>query len=218
MGRAKHIGIWQCPNCQKEFKHKKSLNNHKQKCGSVILVCEKCSKVFTRKSYLKIHTRSCQFKNKNITDCQACTKRFPTPWHLKRHKDTMHTKQKVTYTCEGCNQNYARENHYLSHVNKCEKKTKKEHIKETRNPTLDKPIEYEVDIPKFLDLVDLSLMEDYFSLGNDNSAISMADIECSEMDSSHIDSIEVVEDSEPTSSLMPRFKKMVSHCLTLYFV
>ena len=52
------------------------------------------------------------------------------------------------------------------------------------------------------------------------------------MDSSHIDSIEVVEDiqtedhaqslddSEPTSSLitMSRFKKMVSHCLTLYFV
>jgi len=108
---------WICKSsgCNKVFKHKQSLNNHKKVCGvKERIKCSVCFKSFTRRAYLKKHVCN----KKQPTNCVKCGKSFPKLWHLKRHISTIHT-EKDKLKCISCNKQFARRDYYDKHIQTC---------------------------------------------------------------------------------------------------
>ena len=138
----------------------------------------------------------------------------PTPWHLKRHITRMHSGEKKMYTCEneGCNASYAREHYLVTHMKKCKSGKKNKGTKRTSTKKYcelpgDNFTEFEADIANFTGLIDLSLLENYFSSEDNNICVrdneynnisaTMVDFDYSNSLSEVIDQ---TENSVPSSS------------------
>eukprot|EP00111_Clytia_hemisphaerica_P013861 TCONS_00040789-protein len=110
----KKAEIWICKNlgCNKQFKHRQSLQNHKLNCGlSSSVKCPVCFKSFARSWYLKSH----KCKQKESLECSQCSKVFPKVWHLKRHIKNVHAKLKKELKCSTCERQFSRQDFYDKH-------------------------------------------------------------------------------------------------------
>ncbi|KAK7904045.1 hypothetical protein WMY93_016652 [Mugilogobius chulae] len=115
----KHI----CDICQKGFKNKHHLVEHRYIHTGKPLVCDICGQGFIRKSkmekHLKMHTGN------DVYPCDECGYKFSSQQRLGSHKIKMHTEQthKESHKCKYCQRVFV---HYPSLVMHMESHIKKE--------------------------------------------------------------------------------------------
>ncbi|XP_063695464.1 gastrula zinc finger protein XlCGF28.1-like isoform X2 [Culicoides brevitarsis] len=90
--------VFQCDQCEKSFKHPRSLAEHKETHDLIerILPCPVCGKMFKKKRDVTMHVRIVHKKEKKHK-CTDCDKSFTLLGQLKNHL-AVHTGQKP-YAC-----------------------------------------------------------------------------------------------------------------------
>lgn len=97
--------MWNCLQCSKTFKDKKTLQRHskihdkKRKAFE----CTVCSSTFLHVSSLKKHLQSIHDTNRQSKTCKICNKSILTS--LKRHMET-HDENRKTFQCLRCDQTF----------------------------------------------------------------------------------------------------------------
>ncbi|XP_039618208.1 zinc finger protein 208-like [Polypterus senegalus] len=102
-----------CSECGKQFRHKKSLYYHRMiHSGEKPYVCSECGKKFTSSSALCSHTRI--HTGEKPYCCSECGKRFTQMTNLCTHKRT-HTGEKP-YVCSECGKKFTSSSALRSHT------------------------------------------------------------------------------------------------------
>ena len=124
MNQEKPPKNWSCssPNCNKVFKHKQSLNNHKKSCKHATVrsssTCGVCNKSFCRPTYLKAHKCKGALDNSSLV-CTICFKDFKKKCFLQRHMRQAH---KERFKCSSCEKTFEREAFFIRHQLNCQRK------------------------------------------------------------------------------------------------
>ena len=111
------FGNHKCVDCNKEFRSKVYLLNHKYSVHSkTTFPCETCGKTFSNKQYLARHQKSVHAAVEDVCSCETCGKQFGYIWHLKHHMKAVHDDSKME--CQHCKKSY--KNNYLlrKHIRK----------------------------------------------------------------------------------------------------
>ena len=96
---------WKCKICDKSFKHKQTLNNHKnQKHSNKVFACSKCQAKFSSNFALKRHSAEKRCKEKKFTfECPTCGIKCLRKYNLDRHISRHHSSSvKETFECQTC--------------------------------------------------------------------------------------------------------------------
>ena len=105
---------YRCTTCERIFKCRQHLYQHRLKCFKSESYSCTCGKMFSRKDNLSRHKFKC--KGGKLKVCSFCDKEFSRTPHLNRHLLT-HTKD--GYKCSSCSKIYVHEGHYQSHLLNC---------------------------------------------------------------------------------------------------
>merc|ERR1712129_223569 len=111
------FGKHKCVDCNKEFRSKVYLLNHKYSVHSrTTFPCETCGKTFSNKHYLARHQKSVHAAVEDVCSCETCGKQFGYIWRLKHHMKAVHDALKME--CQHCKKSY--KNNYLlrKHIRK----------------------------------------------------------------------------------------------------
>ena len=111
-----------CYKCDKVFKTRSSLYEHKKEYHSV--TCSKCGKIFLNleqnhlKMFLNQHEKICECINSNPMEvdeliCKLCQKDFTYYHNLETHFESVHKK---IHNCDKCKSSYSRHKDLLLHV------------------------------------------------------------------------------------------------------
>ena len=81
-----------CDICDKKYKHKVDLINHKK--GhleeNVKYPCKICNSTFAVKQSLQYHERSVHLRNLERVQCEICQKEFTHDYYVKKHISRVH--------------------------------------------------------------------------------------------------------------------------------
>lgn len=119
VGRVKsHV----CPECNRAFSLKGSLNYHISAVHLKIkkFECGKCARAFPTRQDVKVHLDAVHRKLKKFP-CAECDHAFTQQGSLKLHVDTVHKKIRK-YTCGECGHSFAQGETLKSHVDTIHKK------------------------------------------------------------------------------------------------
>jgi len=110
---------YQCPHCEKTFKHLRRHIKHFHPVDCENFTCEECGKIFRTKNYLLKHMRyHLPDEDKKVImkkhQCNDCGEGFIDKTRLKWHEDK-HTGIK-SYQCQHCHKSYFRPDHLKTHV------------------------------------------------------------------------------------------------------
>ena len=107
--------IYSCEICNREFRHKQNLTNHKAiHLDTKPHACVICCKSFKRKSTLYMHKLTHEHVKPHI--CQTCGKSFTTTRGLKNHNLThSDTVQEPEHICDTCGKVFTSENSFKQH-------------------------------------------------------------------------------------------------------
>jgi hypothetical protein len=136
-----------CEYCNKEFKSKSSLNNHKNKAKyclviqgkleqkEIIFKCDFCEKVLSSKRNLEIHKEKCRGKKEDIFQCEYCKKILSSKQNLDIHIKKCEIIQiENEFKCEYCEKYLSSKQKLEYHKNICDIKKDKE-LKELKEKT-----------------------------------------------------------------------------------
>lgn len=111
--KAKKKGTLQCPQCDRIFSHRNSLNYHlRGHSGIRPHQCDQCGKSFFASSALKVHMRL--HSGDKPYDCSECGKKFRQWGDLKYHITSLHSTEKQ-FQCEYCGKDFARKYSLIVH-------------------------------------------------------------------------------------------------------
>ena len=115
-----------CHVCGKDFSKTAYLNKH-LKIHDEISVhnCNLCDKKFKTKQSLYQHKQSHVSRNNISCHKEGCNRLFTTKQGLDKHVNTKH--KYVTFPCPNCDKKFSCENYCKEHMRKC-KKTKKRKV------------------------------------------------------------------------------------------
>jgi len=92
-------GPYLCTVCDKRFKHRHRLNQHKRThTGEKPFVCRMCNKGFTLKEQLNVHMVRHTGAEGSSYSCSQCEKRFSSQSSLRQHMNIHRSK----YKCKEC--------------------------------------------------------------------------------------------------------------------
>lgn len=103
--------IHQCNQCDKSYKHRSSLNTHKQTHDRKMFMCHECGKSYSSQGILNTHIREVHTRLKNFI-CAHCDEAFTKRSLLKDHLRAKHTFDRP-YACELCHVTFT-SSRYLS--------------------------------------------------------------------------------------------------------
>ena len=110
-----------CPDCEKSFKLKRSLNEHRkaEHSGSEKpYKCNHCDKTFSYQSHWKRHEDT--HTDKHDHKCPVCLNSYSRAVELNRHITVKHANQNRKFICTECGSSYLHENslrrHQQTHV------------------------------------------------------------------------------------------------------
>lgn len=106
--RRKSERFYSCPNCNKCFSSKQSLDNHvKLHMNDRSFGCDKCEKKFVTKAALQAHSKT-HDGSAHTMACQHCDKLFNNASNVQRHIRAVHFEQsdKRCFTCPECKKEF----------------------------------------------------------------------------------------------------------------
>ena len=105
-----------CRLCDKEFKDKHALKEHKKSCEChqlLLFRCEDCGKTNAHKGHHQKHVETCRVK-KTIFQCKVCKKDFTNERNRKMHEQNH--EQLVQLPCHQCEKQYNSEESLSKHL------------------------------------------------------------------------------------------------------
>ncbi|KAJ2938613.1 hypothetical protein O0L34_g11925 [Tuta absoluta] len=108
--------LFNCPQCDKRFPHKKALARHTSGVhNNQTLQCNQCGKTFKNKKNLSVHILSHEgYEPPKNHSCSVCNKRFHEKGVLAKHMNT-HTGERP-FTCAQCPARFAHSGSLYNHV------------------------------------------------------------------------------------------------------
>lgn len=112
-----HYRNFNCPDCDRTFINKQSMQTHTYRHNRGIYKCSQCSKEFDSRPKRTDHVRSVHMAG-NYRKCAYCDRRFPSWDGVLDHELKAHGVPKPQNTCEDCGKTFSKQSSLTMHKNR----------------------------------------------------------------------------------------------------